>query len=51
MGGNYMDPRRRPAVLETALRTTRALVRAAVGPADATDATDAADALPARTGA
>ncbi|MFJ1807611.1 MULTISPECIES: patatin-like phospholipase family protein [unclassified Streptomyces] len=27
MGGNLMDPRRRPAVLETSLRTTRALVR------------------------
>ncbi|MFH0180277.1 patatin-like phospholipase family protein [Streptomyces cacaoi] len=27
MGGNFMDPRRRPAVLETSLRTTRATVR------------------------
>ncbi|MEU1514523.1 patatin-like phospholipase family protein [Streptomyces sp. NPDC005811] len=27
MGGNFMDPRRRLAVLEAALRTTRALVR------------------------
>lgn len=27
MGGNLMDGRRRPAVLETSLRTTRALVR------------------------
>ncbi|MET8163297.1 patatin-like phospholipase family protein [Streptomyces sp. NPDC005329] len=27
MGGNLMDPRRRPAVLETSLRTTRAMVR------------------------
>jgi NTE family protein len=27
MGGNLMDGRRRPAVLETALRTTRAVVR------------------------
>jgi len=27
MGGNLMDPRRRPAVLETSLRTTRATVR------------------------
>ncbi|WP_286248000.1 patatin-like phospholipase family protein [Streptomyces graminofaciens] len=27
MGGNFMDPRRRPTVLETALRTTRAVVR------------------------
>ncbi|MFJ8942944.1 patatin-like phospholipase family protein [Streptomyces sp. NPDC102395] len=30
MGGNFMDPRRRPAVLETALRTTRATVRDAL---------------------
>ncbi|MFJ9736669.1 patatin-like phospholipase family protein [Streptomyces sp. NPDC101166] len=30
MGGNFMDARRRPAVLETALRTTRAAVRDAL---------------------
>ncbi|MFF3937429.1 patatin-like phospholipase family protein [Streptomyces phaeofaciens] len=30
-GGNFMDPRRRPAVLETALRTTRAAVRRHLG--------------------
>ncbi|WP_256913936.1 patatin-like phospholipase family protein [Streptomyces hilarionis] len=30
MGGNFMDPRRRFAVLETALRTTRATVRDAL---------------------
>ncbi|MFF8972763.1 patatin-like phospholipase family protein [Streptomyces sp. NPDC014995] len=32
MGGNFMDGRRRPAVLETALRTTRAVVRDRIPP-------------------
>ncbi|WP_322724141.1 patatin-like phospholipase family protein [Streptomyces spongiae] len=32
MGGNFMDARRRPAVLETALRTTRAVVRDSLPP-------------------
>ncbi|MGW2050641.1 patatin-like phospholipase family protein [Streptomyces sp. NPDC001858] len=35
MGGNFMDPRRRLTVLETSLRTTRAVVRDAVHTADA----------------
>ncbi|MFD9040933.1 patatin-like phospholipase family protein [Streptomyces bottropensis] len=56
MGGNFMDPRRRPAVLETSLRTTRALVREAVETVEAVatpEATDtaAADITDARTGA
>ncbi|MDX3507816.1 patatin-like phospholipase family protein [Streptomyces caniscabiei] len=34
MGGNFMDPRRRPTVLESALRTTRAHVREALREAD-----------------
>lgn len=38
MGGNFMDPRRRLTVLETSLRTTRALVREAVCAAAAADA-------------
>ncbi|MFF4656200.1 patatin-like phospholipase family protein [Streptomyces sp. NPDC001381] len=51
-GGNFMDPRRRLAVLETALRTTRATVRDLLRPA----VTPAADPRPerrpdARTGA
>ncbi|WP_238431280.1 patatin-like phospholipase family protein [Streptomyces cavernae] len=33
MGGNFMDGGRRPAVLETALRTTRAVVRDRLAPA------------------
>ncbi|WP_340373984.1 patatin-like phospholipase family protein [Streptomyces sp. SS7] len=33
MGGNFMDPRRRLTVLETSLRTTRALVRDHLRPA------------------
>ncbi|MDX3581321.1 patatin-like phospholipase family protein [Streptomyces europaeiscabiei] len=48
MGGNFMDPRRRLTVLETSLRTTRALVREAVR-ADATADADAGAG--ARTGA
>ncbi|MFJ8112701.1 patatin-like phospholipase family protein [Streptomyces sp. NPDC096132] len=39
MGGNFMDPRRRPTVLETSLRTTRATVRDLLRP----PATPAAD--------
>ncbi|WP_327728610.1 patatin-like phospholipase family protein [Streptomyces sp. NBC_00487] len=52
LGGNFMDPRRRLTVLETSLRTTRALVREAVDTPDATDATDTPDATAdARSGA
>ncbi|MDT0573635.1 patatin-like phospholipase family protein [Streptomyces sp. DSM 3412] len=45
MGGNFMDPRRRLTVLETALRTTRAHVREALGEA----ARAAAPTVDART--
>ncbi|MFE7766575.1 patatin-like phospholipase family protein [Streptomyces sp. NPDC057438] len=50
MGGNFMDPRRRPAVLETALRTTRALVREALGTGE-TGAAGAAEEAAVRTAA
>ncbi|MGW0845870.1 patatin-like phospholipase family protein [Streptomyces sp. NPDC002787] len=50
MGGNFMDRRRRPTVLETALRTTRATVRDRLRPPapdtqDAPHGSDAPEAL------
>ncbi|WP_215447775.1 patatin-like phospholipase family protein [Streptomyces sp. ATCC 21386] len=51
MGGNFMDPRRRPTVLETALRTTRAVVREALREADRQAAGTAAPTAATRTGA
>lgn len=51
MGGNFMDPGRRLSVLETALRTTRALVREAVSEAAPDAVREAAPTADTRAGA